>query len=206
MILVYLVATLLFADRGKIESADLLFQDLDCGPMCDAIEEVTQGHNGHHFSHVAIALDAKNAVEAIGKEVSIVKIADFLQRTLDKNQKPKVAVGKIPFLSKEDRQRILKYTLGKLKTPYDDVFSLGEEKLYCSELVYFAYQKDKPLFTLNKMTFKKPGENNFYPVWVNYFKNLKVIIPEGELGINPGSISRDRQVIMTYPFGEISRQ
>ncbi|MHC4724324.1 MAG: hypothetical protein ACYS9V_08765 [Planctomycetota bacterium] len=36
------------------KEGDLLFQDLDCGPLCDAIEKVTTGYQGSNFSHVGI--------------------------------------------------------------------------------------------------------------------------------------------------------
>ena len=38
----------------KPQTGDLLFQDMDCGPMCDAIEAVTQGAEGAKFSHIGI--------------------------------------------------------------------------------------------------------------------------------------------------------
>jgi len=37
-----------------LQPGDLLFQDLDCGPLCDAIEKVTTGYQGANFSHVGI--------------------------------------------------------------------------------------------------------------------------------------------------------
>ena len=201
----WFLTSLILAQNAGIKPLDLLFQDLECGPMCDAIEEVTQGHEDHRFSHVAIAIDAKFVIEAIGKEVAIEKMSTFLNRSVDNNKKPKVAIGKISSLDGIDRKNILTMALNKLGIPYDGLFQLGEDKLYCSELVYYSFKKEKPLFDLNKMTFKIRGDNAFYPVWVNYFKKLKSVIPEGEPGINPGSISRSELVEMSYPFGIISK-
>ena len=36
----------------ELTNGDLLFQDLDCGPFCDAIEKVTEGYRGAQLSHV----------------------------------------------------------------------------------------------------------------------------------------------------------
>ena len=36
-----------------LKEGDLLFQDLNCGELCDAIETVTQGVDGKDFSHCA---------------------------------------------------------------------------------------------------------------------------------------------------------
>jgi hypothetical protein len=40
------------------------------------------------------------------------------------------------------------------------------------------------------MTFKEPGSNNIMPFWKKYFEELRVPVPEGDWGINPGAISR----------------
>ena len=36
----------------KLKNGDLLFQDLDSSPLCDAIEKVTSGFNNLNFSHI----------------------------------------------------------------------------------------------------------------------------------------------------------
>ena len=41
--------------QQKIKTGDLLFQNLDCGSLCDAIETVTEGYNAQKFSHIGLA-------------------------------------------------------------------------------------------------------------------------------------------------------
>ena len=36
--------------------------------------------------------------------------------------------------------------------------------------------------------------NKFFPAWVDYYQNLKIEIPEGELGCNPGGISTSKKL------------
>ena len=38
----------------KLQEGDLLFQDLDSSPICDAIELVTPGYHGSNFSHIGL--------------------------------------------------------------------------------------------------------------------------------------------------------
>ena len=38
----------------QFQRGDLLFQDLDCGPPCDAIEAVTVGYQNANLSHCDI--------------------------------------------------------------------------------------------------------------------------------------------------------
>ena len=40
----------------SLQDGDLLFQDLNCGELCNAIEAVTEGVNGKDFSHCAIVV------------------------------------------------------------------------------------------------------------------------------------------------------
>jgi hypothetical protein len=50
------------------------------------------------------------------------------------------------------------------------------------------------IIVLEPMTFKQPDSNDYFPVWVAYYQNLKMDIPEGKPGINPGGISRSDKI------------
>jgi len=191
--------------KHLLEEGDLLFQDLDCGPLCDAIESVTQGFGGANFSHVGIVMqterDSVMVVEAIGGSVKLSRLKDFLKRSRDAEGRPKVMVGRL-----RDPQIIqkalvsLKSYLGK---PYDDYFDIGNESYYCTELVYFTFENNsEPLFRLFPMTFKSPKHDSFDPAWLEYYERLDAPIPEGEPGLNPGSVSRSPWLDMIYRFGD----
>jgi len=44
-------------DVFKLQLGDLLFQDLDSSPLCDAIELVTPGYKNANFSHIGIVTE-----------------------------------------------------------------------------------------------------------------------------------------------------
>jgi hypothetical protein len=187
-----------------LKPGELLFQDLDCGPLCDAIESVTDGYRGSAFSHVAQIIRVEDhqaeLVEAIGGEVKRSLLADFLSRSLDENGDPKVIVGRL--IDRDVAGRSVDLVQGYLGKKYDDLFSLENDRYYCSELVYFScLNEDQPVFSLNPMTFKQAQSGEFDPVWVDYFREMGAAIPEGEPGLNPGSISRSPAVEMIYRFG-----
>ncbi len=86
---------------------------------------------------------------------------------------------------------------------YDDAFDLKNDQYYCSELIYQAFyiaNQNKPVFPLNVMTFKSSQTGDFSPYWVGYFQKLGISIPEGELGINPGAMSRSDLVDIVYYY------
>ena len=196
----------LIEGAGLLKEGDLLFQDLDCGPLCDAIESVTEGYRGAHFSHVGIVVADKNGklkiAEAIDEKVGVVEPQKFFSRYSDILGRPKVVVGRLKekILADNALEKIEKY-LGKT---YDDVFDIDDDKYYCSELVYFVYtdKNGKNLFQLNPMTFKERQTGKFFPPWKKYFEKLNKPIPEGKPGINPGGISKSDKLDIIYRYGD----
>jgi len=72
------------AQLPPLQEGDLLFQNLDCGPLCDAIEEVTKGYDDSSFSHIGLVVlkhDSIMVVEAIGKDVHLTTINKFIARS-----------------------------------------------------------------------------------------------------------------------------
>ena len=53
---------------------------------------------------------------------------------------------------------------------------------------------------LNPMTFNEPGTNSPFGHWIEYYKELNHEIPEGELGLNPGGMSRSEGLDIIYIF------
>ena len=182
------------AEESSLKEGDLLFQDLDCGPMCNAIEAVTEGVNGRDFSHCAIVIkehDSLKVIEAIGSAVQITSLSDFLKRS------NKVLAARLKTSDNELISRAVKYSKSLEGKPYDDVFLMNNGAYYCSELLYESFMvanDGKPIFSLAPMTFKDPETHDFYPVWVEYYHELHCRIPEGKPGLNPGSVSRSEKL------------
>lgn len=189
------------------QNGDLLFQDLDCGPVCDAIESVTQGIYGANLSHIGMVVyknDKCMVLEAISAGVVLTPLDDFLSRSHDSLGHPKVIVGR---LKKDYRDLIVKaideskYYIGK---PYDDLFDITNDSYYCSEMLYLIFKNannNNEIFSLVPMTFKKPGTSEFFPQWIDYFNERNQPIPEGKPGINPGSMSRSKAIEIVHIYG-----
>ena len=188
----------------QVQEGDLLFQDLDCGPFCTAIEAVTEGRDGQDFSHIGMVVKDNEDVlvlEAVSAGVVLTPLDTFLHRHTVDNGKPAVWAGRIRLPKYVVRKAVAraKTHLGK---PYDQAFGLDNGRYYCSELIRDAYRKahGEYLFDLAPMTFKDPATGNYFPEWVGYFQKLGKPIPQGAPGINPGLISRNRRVEIVYKF------
>ncbi|MGY8932225.1 MAG: YiiX/YebB-like N1pC/P60 family cysteine hydrolase [Flavobacteriales bacterium] len=202
-------------DNFLLQKGDILFQDLDSSPLCEAIERVTPGYKKANFSHIGIVLelgdpfcinsdylyeDNIRILEAIPNKVTTTRLDSFLNRSFDKNNNPKVIVGR---LKKEyqytidDAIEFLKSTIG---TAYDNAFIINNNSYYCSELIYEAFEKDS-IFRLQPMTFLDPISKDTLQIWKEYYLKLKIDIPQYEPGINPGIMSISNKIDIIHEYG-----
>lgn len=189
LLLFFLLFQFGFSQNVKLKTGDILFQSMNCGPLCEAINEVTEGYQGKDFSHlgmVYIKNDSVFVIEAAGKAVKITSYETFKTYTTEE-----MFVGRLKRKYRKYIPEAISFSLQQVGVPYDDEYLYNNGKYYCSELIYdaFLHAYKKPLFDLYPMTFKSPKSNEYFEVWADYYENLKMEIPEGQLGCNPGGIS-----------------
>ncbi len=194
-----------------LRPGDLLFQDLDGGPLCDAIEKVTSGYEGANLSHVGIVAKLEDGpfvvIEAIATGVNTVPVHQFLERGLDKNRQPKVLVGRLKPEFSSLIPAAIRHAISLKGKPYDKVFDCNNDAYYCSELVQRSFMKangGKAVFEKQPMTFLDPDTGETFGVWKEYFRELGAPIPEGQPGINPGSVSRSTVLSIIHAYGRPS--
>jgi uncharacterized protein YycO len=104
------------------------------------------------FDHVAIVVDSEYCVQATSKGVHRKRIRDLLDEC------DTAALLSPKFVSIQKMKKASQYALGQLGKEYDYDFEYrleGNEKFYCSELGWWAYDQ---LF--------KPGAAPFTPKWI----------------------------------------
>ena len=189
------------------KTGDLLFQDLDCGPLCDAIEAVTQGIDGAKFSHIGMVIQTDTGTyvyEAIGAGVVLTPLSEFLNRSLDAVGSPKVLAGRLSEEYSELTEKIKAEALNYLGQPYDTVYLMNNDAWYCSELLYQCFvdvSGDSNFFSIEPMTFKAPGDSAFFAAWEEYYSKMNTPIPQGKPGLNPAGISRSDKIQIVWQFG-----
>jgi len=70
-------------------------------------------------------------------------------------------------------------------------------------VIYQGFQSSdstQNLFAINPMTFNEPNSNNPFVHWVSYYEELNAVIPEGELGLNPGGMSQSDKIDIIHTF------
>lgn len=195
-LLFLLFSASVFAQKTELKNGDLLFININCGGMCDAINAVTQGYKNNDFNHMGLVFSQNNkdfyVYEAIGSAVVKTPLNNFLAYTNET-----VYVGTLKRKHASLIPDAVTFCEDQLGVPYDDDFLYDNGKYYCSELIYDAFKfanNNQPFFKLFPMTYKEPGSNNFFPVWIKHFANQQIEIPEGKPGCNPGGMSLDKKI------------
>ena len=207
-------------DEFSLQIGDILFQDLDSSPLCDAIEKVTPGYNDYNFSHIGIVVELGDPncinsdyiyendikiLEAIPEKVKTTRLDSFLNRSFDSDSMPKVVVGRLKkqyhFLI-EDAVSFLKSKIG---VKYDHYFIEKNNQYYCSELIHEAFSKDS-IFFQKPMTFIEPETEKIMDIWDEYYKNLNFEVPQGKIGINPGIMSISQKIEIIHHYGIPSKK
>ena len=199
----------------QLELGDILFQDLDSSPICDAIELVTLGYKDGNFSHIGIVVEIGDpyfmnpkykpnehirVLEALPGGVITTRLDSFLMRSSDYNHNPKVIVGRLNDEYKNTVPTAVQFAKKQIGVDYDEIFILNNDKYYCSELIYEAFSKDS-VFHLEPMTFLHPESNDTLPTWEDYYTEIGVEIPQNKMGINPGSMSLSEKIKIIHFYG-----
>lgn len=131
------------------------FEILDILEPGDTILTTSYGHlsnvfnrifNPGKYMHGSMYVGEINGrptiVESIGEGVVKKELPLFL------SDKDKLAIvkPKKEFINKKQRNIACKHAISQLGKPYDYSFSLNEESLYCTELIYFCYKLANPEF------------------------------------------------------------
>lgn len=196
----------------KLEVGDLLFQDLDCGVLCDGIGQVTYGVNKTYVSHVGIVetISGKEpiVIEASDKGVVETPLHTFLARSHDANRHSMVMVGRLVPKYQDLIPNAIKYAKQQLGKPYNASFSpdTEDQSFYCSQLVYSAFASanlNNSIFAQNQMNFNDLISGQITPAWKEYFAQLKAAPPQGKPGTNPGMMSRESAIRIVYRYGNL---
>ncbi len=120
-----------------------------------------------YYKHAAIISSKLTVVEAVGSGVREVDLEEWL---FDKDS---VALIR-PFYENKTINKIAAatslYYIGK---PYDYSFTLVDERVYCSELVYLCYSSDKDF--LKQVDHDDILPNEYYDLCFDETSNLKLI-------------------------------
>ena len=187
--------------QEPLQRGDLLFciegEESPAEGLGNAIAAVTNGAGNQSITHVAIVVDTTTVVEASPRHgVRVIHLAQFLaDADHDPGGTPLVLAGRLRDTTglSLSVERALQY-VGR---PYDFLYLPSDSAIYCSELVQLSYQRPdgSPVFAQEPMSFSD-STGHIAPYWLQHYAERGLAVPEGELGTNPGAMSRHDAVQM----------
>lgn len=153
--------------------------------------------------HVAIATWVNGnlyALEAIDDGVMLTPFEKFCERTVSKGG---MLLGRLHDRSGVDQS--VSNALEHLGKPYDDLFMIDTQEIYCSELVQLSYVngKGQRLFPLINMSFHDI-DGHILDYWRNHYSSHGMAVPEGALGTNPAQIAHDPAIWIVWDTSKAS--
>ncbi len=208
MLLLIILSLNCFGDDGfKLQTGDLIFQESCVGSMGSAIKEVTTSVEEYQFTHVGIVYIDENdsvfVIEATQPRVAKTPLHEYLHPKNEKDCPPVSVVGRLKPEYQYCIPKAIEESFSLIGKEYDNGFILGDDKYYCSELIYEILLKannGNPIFPLNVMTFKSSETGEISSGWREHFQKYNLPVPEGELGINPGAMSRSDVIEIVYRY------
>lgn len=179
----------------ELENGDLLFEGNSTGNLSRAINQVTQTGTNTNFSHIAL-------VEKTATEIWVLHAAPengseriLLSTFLDEVRKDNAIL--VVYRIKQEFNPNYKRAISKAKSmlgkPYNFTYVLSDSAYYCSDFVFRAFEDDS-IFEMKPMTFKNQNDSNFNESWIEFYKKLKMEIPEGKPGCNPNGMANSEKL------------
>lgn len=197
IILLIVLCSLSARAQNEIMEGDLLFAYSKTAGK--AISDATvHDATALPIYHVAIATWVKGTLyvlEAIDEGVTLTPYDKFCERSLSKGG---MVIGRLRDRSGIDQS--VSNALEHLGKPYDDLYMIDTQEIYCSELVQLSYVngKGQRLFPLINMSFHD-SNGRILDYWREHYSKHNMAVPEGALGTNPAQIAHDQAVELHYP-------
>lgn len=198
----------------ELKRGDLLFQELASNPITDAVTAATTGYKNYNISHIAIVVDTQSSkepkvIEAYRNGVEMIPLSVFLTRSVDKDGRPKVMVGRLKPEYQYLTPKAAAEAKAQLGQPYNQQLLLTTPGFYCSQLIAYIFKQannGEVFFKQQPMNFKNLKTHKYPKAWKDYFKKINKPIPQNRMGTNPAAFSRDPRVDIVYFYGTLSER
>jgi cell wall-associated NlpC family hydrolase len=181
LIIFFIVQNLFSFD---LKEGDIVFQETN-SEQSRAIKLATKSK----YTHVGIVLSYNSKLmilEAIGP-VKITEVDSFLKRSLNNHYKIKRLKNAEQILTNQKLELLKAEGSKYLGKPYDIYFGWGNDRIYCSELVWKLYKTVLGI-EIGKLSKLKDFDLSHWKVKYLMFKRYGFSIPYEETVIPPSSL------------------
>ncbi|WP_094745881.1 YiiX/YebB-like N1pC/P60 family cysteine hydrolase [Vaginella massiliensis] len=179
-----------------LQNGDLIFVGANTKELSGAISRSTKISELVNYDHVGLVeKDGHSffvlhaAPEGGSQRESIEKF--YSTQTKKKNI---IAIYRL----KNDYQRSIPRAIANAKTmlgkPYNWLYILDDEQLYCSDFIERAFREDE-IFELIPMNFKNLKTGEVDDFWIKFYSEKGKKVPQDEPGTNPNQIASSEKLI-----------
>lgn len=180
----------------NIKNGDLIFVGAQTEELSGAINRVTKLSEETNFDHVGLIEKTSDSFFVLhaapmgGSQRE--EIHHFYTSQTEKNNK--IVIYRL----KDDYQKTIPNAISKAKTmlgkPYNWLYILNDDELYCSDFVERAFRNDN-VFELIPMNFKNQETGKIDDFWVDFYRKKGKEVPQDEPGTNPNQLASSEKLI-----------
>ena len=185
----------------NIKNGDLIFVGAQTEELSGAISRVTKISEKTNFDHVGLIEKTSDSIFVLhaapmgGSQRE--EIHHFYASQTEK--KNKIVIYRL----QKEYQATIPNAITKAKTmlgkPYNWLYILNDDDLYCSDFVERAFRNDK-VFKLIPMNFKNKETGIIDDFWIDFYKKKGKEVPQDEPGTNPNQLASSEKLTR---FGEL---
>ena len=179
----------------NIKNGDLIFVGAQTEELSGAISRVTKISEKTNFDHVGL-------IEKTSDSIFVLHAAPMggSQReeihhfyTSQTEKKNKIVIYRL----QKKYQATIPNAITKAKTmlgkPYNWLYILNDDELYCSDFVERAFRNDE-VFELIPMNFKNKETGIIDNFWIDFYKKKGKEVPQDEPGTNPNQLASSEKL------------
>ena len=180
----------------NIKNGDLIFVGAQTEELSGAINRVTKLSDETNFDHVGLIEKTSDSIFVLhaapmgGSQRE--EIHHFYTSQTEKNNK--IVIYRL----KDNYQKTIPNAISKAKTmlgkPYNWLYILNDDELYCSDFVERAFRNDN-VFELIPMNFKNQETGKIDDFWVDFYRKKGKDVPQDEPGTNPNQLASSEKLI-----------
>lgn len=185
-----------FISIKNIQNGDLIFVGAQTEELSGAISRVTKLSDQTNFDHVGLIEKTADSIFVLhaapmgGSQRE--EIHHFYTSQTEKNNQ--IVIYRL----KKEYQSTIPHAIEKAKTmlgkPYNWLYILNDNELYCSDFVERAFRDDK-VFQLIPMNFKNKETGVIDTFWVDFYRKKGKEVPQDEPGTNPNQLATSKKLI-----------
>lgn len=180
----------------NIQNGDLIFVEALTEELSGAISRATKISDQTNFDHVGLIEKTTDSIFVLhaapmgGSQRE--EINHFYNSQTEKNNQ--IVIYRL----KKEYQSTIPNAIVKAKTmlgkPYNWLYILNDDELYCSDFVERAFRDDK-VFELIPMNFKNKETGIIDDFWIDFYRKKGKEVPQDEPGTNPNQLATSEKLI-----------